>query len=84
MKIKNFWVGLLIATLYVTSLGIVWKMGNLDGNKEGLKMGVDMYHQICYNGEPPTLMFNDSGTVVICAPLTEVPQEEVKKLKPET
>lgn len=74
----------LISCLYAVSLVITYKIGYGKGHFDGVGEGVDMYHQICYNGEPPTLMFNDSGTVVICAPLTEVPQEEVRKLKPDT
>ena len=74
--IAVLWCGLMSASAY--------KVGNIQGLKEGTKQGVDMYHKLCYTGEPPTLVFADDGTVVLCGPLTQIPEEEVKKIKPTT
>lgn len=75
----------LISAFYAVSLLSVWKFGQHDGHTKGVIEGIDAYHQICYNGYPPTqIMDNNTGTVVICAPMVKVPQEEIKKLKPDT
>lgn len=84
MNIKDLIIATIAGGLVLFSNFISWKYGNTQGIKEGFSNGVDMYHQICYTGVPPTLMFGDDGTVVLCGPLTEVPQEEIKRFKPDT
>ena len=70
---------------YAVSLAISWKLGQHAGHEKGVIEGIDAYHQICYDGYPPTqIMDNNTGTVVICAPLVQVPQEELKNINPKT
>lgn len=48
------------------------------GNKAGIAQGIDMYHQMCYT-YGGYIVDQPSGTVVQCAPLTQIPEAERKK-----
>ena len=42
---------------------------------KGLEEGVDFYHQMCYNNGG--VVFDEQGRVVLCGPLTQIPEEGV-------
>lgn len=74
----------LISCLYAVSLVITYKIGYGKGHFDGVGEGVDTYHNLCYTNPGMMIMDNPTGTVVVCGPLTKVPEEEVRKLKPDT
>lgn len=75
---KN-WISWLFICLLLASYAILWKVGNTAGYNEGLTDGIDAYHNLCYTN-PGTMMLSEHyRTVVLCGPLVEVPEEEIKK-----
>lgn len=61
----------LLALLGTTVLGY-WT-----GKEDGIAEGVDKYHNLCYNVGGYAVDQNN-GTVVMCQPLTQLPEPELK------
>jgi hypothetical protein len=77
-SLKNSrWFGKALASLAVI-LAIAAPTGAyLVGEYKGRVEGLNLYHEACYQG---AIMFNnEDGTAVQCAPLTQVPKEELNK-----
>ena len=47
----------------------------------GTKKGLDSYHEMCYNSGPGIVIDEDTRTVVVCGPLTNIPEEEYNRYK---
>lgn len=64
----------LVGVLLVGALGY----GSVKLKDHYIKQGLDMYHNQCYN--VGGYVINDTGTVVMCKPLTQIPKQELDKL----
>jgi hypothetical protein len=69
---KEWLVGALAALLGV--LGLT-SLGYHTGKEDGIKHGIDMYHDMCYT--IGGFVVNEAGQVVACTGLTQVPKEEL-------
>lgn len=71
---KKWLVGAFTALVALSSVGLVsyWQ-----GQKAGIKEGVDMYHQMCYHISGITV--DEVGRVVVCGPGGVLSKKELDK-----
>jgi hypothetical protein len=75
---KRTLVGAIAALLALSAThgGIAYMAHDLGETK-----GLDNYHNQCYNFGPGLVINEETGTAVMCGPLTTVPQEERKNFQ---
>ena len=60
--------------------------GYLYGNwmhDNGVREGLKGFHQMCYNNSDGMMSLDkETGHVIMCAPLTTIPKEEIKNINP--
>ena len=67
------WIKAIIAVVITASLvGSHWFT-----HDRALRKGLDMYHEVCYT-TGPGFVVNEQGQVVMCGPLTTIPQDEAR------
>lgn len=68
-------VGAIAALLVACLVGV--GCGFFYGKQQGVKEGLDIYHETCYNIGGLTM--DEAGRVVTCKGLGQIPEEERKK-----
>lgn len=69
-----------VAVGFAIAAGAGRQWGLLDGKKQGVMEGLDLYHKYCYNTGGVVVNPQDF-TVIMCSPLGQLPEEEVKKFQ---
>lgn len=68
-----------VASALLIAAGAGKQWGLIEGKKQGVSEGLDLYHKYCYNVGGVVVNPLDN-TLIMCNQLGELPEEEVEKL----